>query len=45
VQHLIVGIRVAGLRRWIVVEVYSGVYGQLRQELADPVSGLHQFQP
>lgn len=43
--HLVSGIRVAGLRRGLNVEVYEAPYGTYRQELADPKSGLHVFQP
>src|SRR5450631_2890992 len=32
VDHLIGGIRVAGLRRRLLVETYLGQYGQFRQE-------------
>jgi FkbH-like protein len=44
-SHLIPGIRVAGLRRRLLIEVYEGPYGTYRQELADAASGLHQFKP
>lgn len=43
--HLLPGIRIAGLRRSLVVECYEGDYGQYVQELADPGSGLHAFAP
>jgi FkbH-like protein len=43
--HLVAGIRVAGLRRGLAVEVYESAYGMYRQELADMHSGLHTFQP
>ena len=43
--HLVAGIRVAGLRRGLNIEVYEAPYGTYRQELADPKSGLHAFQP
>jgi FkbH-like protein len=44
-SHLIPGIRVAGLRRRLLIDVYEGPYGTYRQELADTASGLHQFKP
>ncbi len=43
--HLVAGIRVAGLRRGLAIEVYEGPYGMYRQELADRHSGLHAFRP
>ena len=43
--HLHAAIRVAGLRRNLHVTVYEVDYGQYWQELADPESGLHAFQP
>lgn len=45
VEHLLPAIRVAGLRRKLLVETYVCGYGQYRQELADPGSGLHRFAP
>jgi FkbH-like protein len=45
VDHLSPAIRVAGLRRKLLIEVHSGAYGQYRQELLDPMSALHQFAP
>lgn len=45
VDHLIPGIRVAGLRRRLLMEVHLGAYGQYRQELLDPTSALHRFTP
>ena len=38
-------IRVAGLRRRLLIDVHSGAYGQYRQELLDPTSALHRFAP
>lgn len=38
-------IRVGGLRRGLWIETYENEYGQYRQELADPASGLHEFAP
>ena len=43
--HLLPGIRVAGLRRRMWVATYENDYGQYWQELADPNSGLHRFEP
>jgi FkbH-like protein len=45
VDHLPPAIRVAGLRRRLLIEVHSGAYGQYRQDLLDPASALHQFKP
>lgn len=44
-SHLLPGIRLGGLRRGFLVDVYVGPYGLYRQELANPGSGLHQFKP
>ena len=43
--HLHPAIRVAGLRRGLWVETYENEYGQYLQELSDPGSALHDFQP
>ena len=43
--HLLPGIRVAGLRRGIWIDTYENDYGQYLQELSDPDSPLHAFQP
>jgi len=45
VDHLVPAIRVAGLRRRLVVDVHIGTYGQHRQDLLDPASPLHEFSP
>jgi FkbH-like protein len=45
VDHLASAIRVAGLRRRLLIDVYSGAYAQYRQELLDPTSSLHRFAP
>lgn len=45
IDHLVPGIRVAALRRRLWVDVYCGGYGQYRQEILDPTSGLHRFSP
>jgi FkbH-like protein len=44
-SHLHAGIRLGGLRRGILVDVYEGIYGMYRQELMDASSGLHRFAP
>jgi FkbH-like protein len=43
--HLHAGIRLAGLRRGILIDLYEGIYGMYRQELLDQGSGLHAFRP
>jgi len=45
VDHLLPAIRVASLRRRILISSYLGSYGQYRQELLDPSSALHEFRP
>ena len=45
VDHLSPAIRVAGLRRRLMIDVHIGAYGQYRQDLLDPHSSLHQFAP
>ena len=45
VDHLLPAIRVAGLRRRLLIDVHKGAYGQYRQDLLDPASSLHQFAP
>ncbi len=45
VDHLTPAIRVAGLRRRLLIEVHGGTYGQYRQDLLDAASALHRFQP
>jgi FkbH-like protein len=44
-KHLVPGIRVAGLRRKLWIEVLEGEYGMYLQEFLDPSSNLHQFKP
>ena len=36
VNHLLPAIRVAGLRRRLLIDVHTGTYGQYRQDLLDP---------
>jgi FkbH-like protein len=45
VDHLASAIRVAGLRRKLLIDVHSGAYGQYRQEILDASSPLRQFDP
>lgn len=45
IEHLIPAIRVAALRRGLIAECYIAPYGQYRQEILDPASGLYEFQP
>src|SRR5258706_2681176 len=45
IDHLLPAIRVAGLRYKLRLDVFSGSFGQYRQELLDPVSPLLQFRP
>lgn len=45
VDQLSPAIRVAGLRRRLLIDVHSGAYGQYRQEVLDPSSSLRQFAP
>ncbi len=45
IKHLVPGIRVAGLRRGLWMEVYEPAYGQYLQELMDTTSALHAWGP
>ncbi len=45
VDHLIPGLRVAGLRRRLLIDVHVGPYGQYRQQLLDDASSLRAFRP
>jgi FkbH-like protein len=45
VDHLPPAIRVAGLRRRLLIDVHAGTYGQYRRDLLDPASALHRFEP
>ena len=45
VDHLAPAIRVAGLRRKLLIDVYCGAYAQYRQDVLDPTSLLYQFSP
>ncbi len=44
-DHLAGPLRVAGLRRRLRLEVFTGGYGQYRQELLEPRPALRQFGP
>jgi FkbH-like protein len=44
-DHLAPAIRVAGLRRRLLIDVHNGAYGQYRQDLLDSTTPLHQFAP
>ena len=44
-SHLLPSIRLGGLRRGFLLDIYVGPYGLYRQELANSQSGLHQFKP
>src|ERR1700724_2974324 len=45
VDHLAPAIRVAGLRRGLLIDVYVGAYGQYRQEVLDASTPLNQVAP
>ncbi len=45
VDHLIPGIRVAGLRHGLAIHSYIGSYGQYRQDLCAPDAALGEFAP
>ena len=38
-------LRAAGFRCGLKLDIYEGVYGNYRQEILDPQSGLYRFQP
>lgn len=44
-DQLAPGIRVAGLRRRLLLDVHVGSYGQYRQEILDASSSLHRYRP
>jgi FkbH-like protein len=44
-DHLVPGIRIGALRRGLLVESWLAPFGQWRQEILDPASGLHEFRP
>ena len=45
VDHLVPAIRVAGLRRRLLIDTHVGPYGQYRQQLLDPDSALYRLRP
>ena len=45
VDQLAPAIRVAGLRRKMLIGVHIGAYGQYRQEIFDQTSSFHKFAP
>lgn len=44
-DHLAAPVRVAALRRGLVVDVHVGPFGQWRQQILDPNSALHDYAP
>ncbi len=44
-HHLAGALRVGAMRRGLAATLYEPDYGQFRQDLADPSSGLHAFAP
>ncbi len=44
-DHLVPGIRIGALRRGLLVEPWLAPFGQWRQEVLDPASGLHRCAP
>jgi FkbH-like protein len=45
IDHLVPSIRIAGLRRRLLFDVYVGPYGQYRQQLLEAESPLHRLHP
>jgi FkbH-like protein len=45
IDHLLPGIRVAGLRHGLLFDTRIGAYGQYRQELCEPDASLREFAP
>jgi FkbH-like protein len=45
IDHLVPALRVACLRRRLLVDIYTGSFGQHRQDLMDASSSLHAFAP
>ena len=45
IDHLVTGIRVAGVRHGMYLDVWCGQYGQYRQEIMAPSEGLRSFGP
>ena len=44
-DHLLPAIRVAGLRRRLLIDIYTGSFGQYRQEILEPAERLRAFRP
>ena len=44
-HHLLAGLRIAGLRRGLWLEIYEGGYGQYVQEALEPPAALLEFHP
>jgi len=44
-DHMIPGIRIGALRRGLLAEPWLAPFGQWRQEILNPSSGLHEFKP
>ncbi|MET0430181.1 MAG: HAD-IIIC family phosphatase, partial [Microvirga sp.] len=44
-EHLVPAIRIGALRRGLLVEPWLAPFGQWRQDILDPRSGLHRFAP
>lgn len=45
IDHVAPGLRVAGIRRKLLLDVKVGQFGQYRQELADPASAIRSWKP
>lgn len=45
IDHVAPGLRVAGIRRKLLLEVKVGQFGQYRQELSDPSSAVRSWKP
>jgi HAD superfamily phosphatase (TIGR01681 family) len=45
VEHLLPAIRIGGLRRRMLIDVHTGIYGQYRQDLLQQTSPLYRFAP
>jgi len=44
-EHLLPSLRIAALRRGLLIEIFVNAYGQYFQDLLDPDSALHRFRP
>src|SRR5258708_1682207 len=45
IDHLSSAIRVAGLRRRLLISVHNEAYGEYRQDVLDPTSSIREFAP